>query len=447
MMRSFDGFDSLAVHAGREDLAELGVHALPIDLSTTNPLPDVERGGLSYEAMAAGDHPTAEGGLVYARLWNPTVARFESALAQLERAEAAVAHASGMAAMTAAVLACTSLTGKRHVVAVRPLYGGTDHLLASGLLGVEVTFCSEQDVEASLRPDTGLVVLETPANPTLELVDIAAVVARAGEVPVLVDNTFATPVLQNPVALGAAMSLHSATKYLGGHGDVMGGVIACSEQTASLLRRVRAVTGGLLHPLAAYLLHRGLATLPARVRVQQASAREVATFLSGHPAIARVYYPGVDGDPRGLLGRQLRGTGAMIAVALEGGPDAAARLTSSVRLFTHAVSLGGVDSLIQLPAALTHRPVAEHARPAAGVVRLSIGLEDPADLIADLDQALGVQSTPWVRSSATARSILNTPDVTTTDTSASRRRSTACATSSATGALAAPREPHRAALP
>jgi len=422
MARSFDGFDSLAVHAGREGLAALGVHALPIDLSTTNPLPDVEQGGLSYESMATGGQPTSEGGLVYARLWNPTVARFEDALAQLEKAQAAVAYASGMAAMTAAVLASTSLTGKRHVVAVRPLYGGTDHLLASGLLGVEVTFCAERDVAASVRADTGLVVVETPANPTLELVDIAAVVAQAGEVPLLVDNTFATPVLQNPVALGAAMSLQSATKYIGGHGDVMGGVIACSEETASRLRRVRAVTGGLLHPLAAYLLHRGLATLPARVRAQQASAREVAAFLGGHPAVARVYYPGLDGDPRALLGRQMRGTGAMVAVALEGGADAVVRLTSSVRLFTHAVSLGGVDSLIQVPAALTHRPVAEHARPAVGVVRLSIGLEDPADLVADLDRALSVRTTAPAKSS--------TP-ITPTSTA---------------GAVAAPREHTLAAL-
>lgn len=229
--------DSLAVHAGREDLAMFGVHALPIDLSSTNPLPDIERGGASYEAMATGGHPLPDGGSVYQRLWNPTVARFESALAQLEQAETSVAYASGMAAMTAAIVASTSFSGKRHVVAVRPLYGGTDHLLASGLLGVEVTFCAEHEVAASVRSDTALVVLETPANPTLDLVDIATVVAAAGGVPVLVDNTFATPILQNPLTLGAAMSLHSATKYIGGHGDVVGGVIACDEETAARLRQ------------------------------------------------------------------------------------------------------------------------------------------------------------------------------------------------------------------
>ncbi|MEU6249050.1 aminotransferase class I/II-fold pyridoxal phosphate-dependent enzyme [Glycomyces sp. NPDC047010] len=376
--------DTIAVHAGREDLAGLGVHALPIDLSTTNPLPDIEAGGLSYEAMASGGTPTPEGGNVYARLWNPTVARFESALAQLERTEEAVAFSSGMAAMTAAILAMTARTGRRHVLAVRPLYGGTDHLLSTGLLGTETTYCTAGGVAAALRPDTAMVVLETPANPTLELVDIRAVVEAAQGVPVLVDNTFATPVLQNPADFGASLVLHSATKYLGGHGDVIAGVIACGAETAAALRRVRAVTGGLLHPLGAYLLHRGLTTLPVRVRAQQAGAERVAAWLREHPAVARVHYP--SGDP--LLGVQMRGPGAMIAVDLRGGFEQAKHVTGAVGLFTHAVSLGGVDSLIQHPAALTHRPVAADAKPADSVVRLSIGLESPEDLIADLDRAL-----------------------------------------------------------
>lgn len=382
-------FETLAVHAGRDDLAALGVHVPPIDLSTTNPLPDVEHGGDSYEAMATGGRPLPDGGFVYARLWNPTVARFEEALAALEGAEAAVAFASGMAATTAAVLATTALTSKHHVVAVRPLYGGTDHLLASGLLGTDTTFCAETDVAAHLRPDTGLVVIESPANPTLELVDIAAVVAQAGGVPVLVDNTFATPVLQNPLAWGATMSLHSATKYLGGHGDVVAGVIACSEEAARGLRQVRALTGALLHPLAGYLLHRGLTTLPIRVRTQQDSARRIARWLGEQPGVRTVFYPGLDGDPRGLLTRQMRGPGAMIAIRLRGGYDAARRMTSAVRVFTHAVSLGGVDSLIEHPAALTHRPVTADARPPDDLVRLSIGLESTDDLIADLTSALG----------------------------------------------------------
>jgi len=384
-------FDSVAVHAGRDDLAGLGVHALPIDLSTTNPLPDIERGGASYEVIASGGQPPADGSAVYARLWNPTVARFETALAQLERAAAAVAFSTGMAAMTAALLALTR-DGRRHIVAVRPLYGGTDHLLASGLLSTSTTFCHQDEVTAAIRRDTAVVIVETPANPTMDLADIAAMVAQADPVPLLVDNTFATPALQNPIELGASLVLHSATKYLGGHGDVMGGVVACADPaTAAELRRVRAVTGALLHPMGAYLLHRGLATLPVRVRCQQESAQRIAGWLAGHPLVEEVYYPGLDGDPRGLLGRQMRGPGGMISVLLGGGFEQARRLTNGVRLFTHAVSLGGVDSLVQHPAALTHRPVAAAARPPLGLVRFSIGLEDARDLIADLDAALSHQ--------------------------------------------------------
>lgn len=379
--------DTLAVHAGRDDLADLGVHALPIDLSTTNPLPDVEHGGDAYEAMATGGRPPEGGSMVYARLWNPTVGRFEEALAALEHAEASVAFSSGMAAMTATILAHCAATGRRHVVAVRPLYGGTDHLLGSGLLGVETTFCEPHEVASSVRDDTGLVVVETPANPTLELVDIASLVAQARSVPVVVDNTFATPVLQRPLDHGAAMSLHSATKYIGGHGDVIAGVVACSERTAEALRRVRAVTGGLLHPLGAYLLHRGLATLPTRMRQQQATTDRIVRWLLDQPQVASVHHPSLADDPHGVLGRQMLGTGAMLAIRMHGGYAAASAVAAGVRLFTHAVSLGGVDSLIQHPAALTHRPVPQEARPAADVLRLSIGLEDADDLIADLAQA------------------------------------------------------------
>jgi methionine-gamma-lyase len=385
--------DSLAVHAGREDLAGLGVHALPLDLSSTNPLPGLELGGLSYEVLATGGHPFEGGSHVYARLWNPTVARFEEALARLEHAEEAVAFSSGMAAVTAVLLALTHDSGHRHVVAVRPLYGGTDHLLASGLLGVETTFCRPDEIAGALRPDTALVVLETPANPTLELVDIAGVVSAAGDVPVLVDNTFATPLLQQPLELGAALSLHSATKYLGGHGDVVGGVVACDARLAASLRRTRAITGALLHPLAAYLIHRGLATLPIRMRAQQANARAVAEWLTTREEVSRVHFPGfAECDPLGLVGTQQAGPGAMIAIELAGGFAAAASLVGSVELFTHAVSLGSVDSLIQHPAALTHRPVASAAKPSDALVRLSIGLEDPADLIADLGQALSARA-------------------------------------------------------
>lgn len=383
--------DSLAVHAGRDDLTDLGVHALPIDLSTTNPLDSLESGGACYDAMAGGGAPPEGGSAVYARLWNPTVARFEKGLAAMEHAEASVAYGSGMAAMTAAILATTRASNKGHIVAVRPLYGGSDHLLDSGLLGVDVDFVTAEQVGDAVTPDTGMVIAETPANPTLDLVDIADLSHQiGGRAPLLVDNTFATPVLQNPIDHGAQLVLHSATKYLGGHGDVVGGVIACDAELAAALRRVRAVTGGLLHPLGAYLLHRGLTTLPTRMRAQQRTARILAAWLRGRPEVDRVHYPEFTDHEAGsgLLGTQLRGPGAMIAIEMHGGVPAVETFVSSLNLFLHAVSLGGVDSLVQAPAALTHRPVAEHARPAARVVRLSIGLEDADDLVEDLDQAL-----------------------------------------------------------
>jgi len=388
MTSSSLSFDSLAVHAGREDLNDLGVHAPPIDLSTTNPLPDVELGGLSYESMATGGVP-GPGGNVYARLWNPTVARFESALAQLERAPTSVAFASGMAAMSATLIALSQGTRDAHVVAVRPLYGGTDHLLASSFLGVETTFCDATGVGRAMRPSTVVVIVETPANPTLDLVDISGIVAAAGGVPVLVDNTFATPVLQNPLELGATLVLHSATKYIGGHGDVVGGVVACGEDLAASLRRARAITGAVLHPLAAYLLHRGLTTLPLRVRAQQRSAIRLVEWLTEHPDVVRVHFPTNDPAWPSLAGTQMKGPGSMISAQLRGGPEQVDRVTRGVRLFTHAVSLGGVDSLIQSPSALTHRPVAPEARPRADLVRLSVGLEDVEDLRRDLAQALG----------------------------------------------------------
>ncbi|GAA1565455.1 PLP-dependent transferase [Kribbella sancticallisti] len=379
--------DTRSVHAGRDDLTALGVHVPPIDLSTTYPLPGVERGGASYDQLALGNGPGG-GSLVYQRLWNPNVARLEEALAELEHCDGAVAFGSGMAALSACLLA-TVAADRPHVVGVRPLYGGSDHLLSTGLLGTAVSWVSPGDIADAIQPDTGLVLVETPANPTVELVDIADAVRQANGVPVLVDNTFATPVLQQPALQGATLVLHSATKYLGGHGDVMGGVVAANTEWTARLRQVRALTGGLLHPLAAYELHRGLQTLPVRIRAQQASAAKVADWLSTHPAVDKVFYPGLpECDPLGLVGRQQAGPGAVLAFTTSGGYEVAARVAASLRLITHAVSLGGVDTLIQHPAGLTHRLVAEHAKPDAGLLRLSIGLEDPEDLTNDLTQAL-----------------------------------------------------------
>jgi methionine-gamma-lyase len=373
--------DTIAVHAGRHDFAELDVHAPPIDLSSTYPLPGLEDAVGALDALAAGAPAAASG--VYGRLYNPTVRRLEEALAELESTPDCVAFASGMAALTACLLAACG--ERRHVVALRPLYGGTDHLLACGLLGIEVTWVTAESLAGALRPETGLVLLETPQNPTLGQVDIEAVVAAAGEVPVLVDNTFATPILQNPAHHGAALTLHSATKFLGGHGDVIAGAVACDAAWAARLRQVRILTGALLHPLAAFLLHRSLPTLPFRVREAQARAGELARLLEEHPAVARVLYP----EPDGV---QLRGPGAILAFELVGGRDAAAVVMRSVRLVTPAVSLGATDSLIQHPAGLTHRLVDPVAREEMGVtdglLRMSVGLEDVADLWRDLSAAL-----------------------------------------------------------
>src|SRR5664279_1287563 len=294
--------ETQAVHAGREVLHEQGIHALPIDLSSTYPVQDLDEGGRSLEAMAMGGLPI--GSPVYARLYNPTVARYEQALAQLEGAEACVAFGSGMAAVTASLMAAKSRGN--HIVAVRPLYGGTDHLLAAGMLGLEVTWAEADGIAAAIRPDTALILVETPANPTMALLDLEDVVRQAGPVPVLVDNTFATPILQNPIKQGVTLVLHSATKFLGGHGDVLAGLVATNNDWAKELRKVRVITGNVLHPLAAYLLHRSLPTLPLRVRAQQAGAQVLAERLAKHPAVSAVHFPGLAGqDPKGLLGRQM----------------------------------------------------------------------------------------------------------------------------------------------
>lgn len=384
-----------AVHAGREQFARLGVHAPPIDLSTTYPLHDLDEATADLDALVAGDREAH--GSVYARLHNPTVARFEAAFAALERADESVAFGSGMAAFTACLLAASN--AGRHVVAVRPLYGTSDHLLESGLLGLQVTWAHADEVAHAVRPETALIVIETPGNPTLTLVDIASVVSQAGQIPVLVDSTFATPVLQRPLELGAALSLHSATKFLGGHGDVIAGVVACNSDWAHRLRHIRVLTGALLHPLAAYLLHRSLPTLPLRVRAAQAGARLLAERLAAHDLVSAVHYPGLPGsDPLGLIGRQMAGAGSMLAFEVKGGHAMAAAVLRQVRLAIPAVSLGSTDTLIQHPAGLTHRVLPPAARAELGIseglLRLSVGIEDPEDLWSDLDHALVAAATP-----------------------------------------------------
>ena len=368
-----------AVHAGREDLTALGLHAAPLDLSTTYPSHDSRGEAARLDEFAeSGARP--EGPPVYARLDNPTVARFEDALARLEGTESAVAFASGMAALSAVLLVRAS-AGLRHVVAVRPLYGCSDHLLGSGLLGTEVTWTDPAGVADAIRPDTGLVMVETPANPTLAEVDLRAIAHSCGSVPLLTDNTFATPVLQRPAESGARLILHSATKYLGGHGDVLGGVVACDEELARQLRQIRFATGGVLHPLAGYLLLRGLSTLPVRVRAQSATAAELARRLAADPRVGKVHYPSIGG--------------AMVAFEVVGTPH---EVIGAVRLITPAVSLGSVDTLIQHPGSISHRIVAESDRRTGGIseklLRMSVGLEDVEDLWSDLDRALSATAEP-----------------------------------------------------
>jgi methionine-gamma-lyase len=261
-------------------------------------------------------------------------------------------------------------------VAIRPLYGTSDHVLDAGLLGTSVTWTTAEKVESALRNDTGLVIVESPGNPTLQEQDLRAIADACGDVPLLVDNTFATPVLQRPVEHGARIVMHSATKFLGGHGDVLGGVIACDELYARTLRQLRFATGGVLHPLAGYLLLRGLSTLPIRVRAASQTAAALADRLARHPKVSTVHYPRRTG-------------GAILAIEVTTNPH---DVLDAVRVFTPAVSLGSVDSLIQIPATLTHHIMDADARADAGIsdrlIRLSIGLEDVDDLWADLDQAL-----------------------------------------------------------
>ncbi|MDB1089415.1 PLP-dependent transferase [Streptomyces sp. ACA25] len=377
-----------AVHAGREDLAALGLHATPIDLSTTYPSYDSRAEAARLDEFAATG-AQLEGPPVYARLDNPTVARFERAMARLEGTDSAVSFASGMAALSA-VLLTQAASGLRHVVAVRPLYGCSDHLLTSGLLGTEVTWTDADSITEAIRPATGLVMVETPANPTLAELDLEAVVRACGAVPLLVDNTFATPVLQRPAESGAGIVLHSATKYLGGHGDVLGGVVACGEDLARELRRVRFATGGVLHPLAGYLLLRGLSTLPVRIRAQSVTAAELVRRLAADPRITRVHYP--------RLG------GAMVAFEVRDDPHS---VIAGVRLITPAVSLGSVDTLIQHPGSISHRIVTEHDRRTGGIseklLRMSVGLEDVDDLWHDLDSALGPRPATAERAGAVGR--------------------------------------------
>ncbi|MCP4094554.1 MAG: PLP-dependent transferase [Planctomycetes bacterium] len=385
-----------AVHAGRDDLRDLGVHAPPLDFSTTHPVRSLASGRDSIDQLAEG--AASADSAIYSRLHNQTVHRYEVAFARMEGADDGIAFASGMAAITAVFQALRVRemeegVHRNHIVAVRPIYGCTDHLLSCGLLGYDVDWVEPDQIAATITEQTALVVIETPANPTLHLVDIADVVRQAGNIPVMVDNTFATPVLQLPLALGATFSVHSGTKYLGGHGDVLSGLVATDKTWAARIRQVRILTGANLHPMAAYLLHRSLPTLPLRVLKAQENAVILAGKIAAHPAVSAVYFPGFgDSDPTDIVGRQMKGPGSVIAFEMKGGFDSAGRTMLATELFLPAVSLGTTDSLIEHPAGLTHRIVSEEGRDSGGIteglLRVAVGIEHVDDLWKDLEHAL-----------------------------------------------------------
>jgi methionine-gamma-lyase len=335
---------------------------------------------------------------VYTRYGNPTLAVAEAKLAQMENAEAGLVTASGMAAISSALLAV--LKAGDELIATRQLYGGAYRLLRDILprLGIRVQHV-EADLEGAERlvnANTRALYVETPTNPTLRLVDLKKAVAFAQrhKLVSLIDNTFATPILQKPLDWGFDIVVHSATKYLGGHSDLIGGALAGSHRWVDKVREMTIFLGGTMDPDAAFLLTRGIKTLETRVRRQSENAMAVARFLKRHSKVSAVHYPGLPSHPdHRLARRQMSGYGAMLAFDLKGGLAAARRFCDRCKVFLLAASLGGVESLIVLPIYTSHYRMSTPELAAAGVepgtVRVSIGLEDPVDLISDLRQALG----------------------------------------------------------
>ncbi len=374
------GFATRAIHAGQEPDSATGAVIVPIYQTSTFAQEDV------------GVHK----GYEYARSGNPTRAALETALAALDGGKYGLAFASGLAAETTVMLL---LSAGDHVICGDDVYGGTFRLFDKIFRrqGLRFDFVDTSDpgkVAAAIRPDTRLVWLETPTNPLLKLADIAAIadIARARGALTLVDNTFASPYFQRPLELGADISLYSTTKYMGGHSDVVGGALALRDDGLyERLKFLQNAAGGVPGPLDSWLVLRGLKTLALRMRAHEANALAVAGFLESHGAVERVIYPGLESHPQhDLARRQMCGFGGMIAVVLRGGEAAARDLVRRTKLFTLAESLGGVESLIELPAAMTHASVAGSALEVpAGLVRLSVGIEEQDDLIADLDRALG----------------------------------------------------------
>ncbi|MDR7869542.1 MAG: methionine gamma-lyase [Tissierellaceae bacterium] len=385
-------FSTRAVHAGYQK-NEHGALATPIYQTSTFIFDSAEQGGRRFALE--------ESGYIYSRLGNPTNTQLEEKLASLEGAEAALSTASGMGAITSAIW--THVKAGDHIVAAKTLYGCTFAYLNHGIekFGVEVTFVDTSDpenVRAAMRDNTTLVYLETPANPNMLITDIATIAEIAHEKEgciVIVDNTFCTPYIQRPLELGADVVVHSATKYLNGHGDVIAGFVVGSLEFVTQVRLfgLKDMTGAVLSPFDAYLINRGMKTLSLRMERHCANAQKVAEFLEAHPAVDIVNFPGLKSFPQyELAKKQMKLPGAMIAFELKGGLEAGRKLMNTVELCTLAVSLGDCETLIQHPATMTHSPYTPEERAesgiAEGLVRLSVGLEAADDIIADLKQAL-----------------------------------------------------------
>lgn len=385
------GIHTLAIHAGEMPDPATGAMVPPLQLANTYHLGTAENGA----AIFAGEKEA----YVYSRWGNPTVAVLERRVAALEHAESAVATASGMAAIAMAVL--NVVRAGDHIVSARAIYPSTYHFFSEQLaaLGIRTTFVDATRpaaVAEALGPTTRLVYLETPGNPVLALCDLRtiAAAARAAGITTLCDNTFATPINQRPIELGVDAVIHSATKYLCGHGDAIGGMIAGGRAfVARVLEEPLRYFGGVMSPFNAYLITRGIQTLPLRMARHNANALAVARHLEQHPKVAWVSYPGLASHPQhALAARQMSGFGGMVCFDLKDGLEAGARLMNRVRLCALAVSLGDTRTLITHPASTTHSVVSREARLSQGVtdglVRLSVGLEDVEDVIADLEEGL-----------------------------------------------------------
>lgn len=385
-------FGTRAIHAGYQK-NEHGALATPIYQTSTFIFDSAEQGGRRFALE--------EGGYIYSRLGNPTNTQVEEKLANLENAEAAVSAASGIGAITSALW--VAVEAGDHIVAAKTLYGCTFAFLNHGIsrYGVEVTFVDTSDpenVRKAMKDNTKVVYLETPANPNMNITDIEAVSKIAHEKEdciVIVDNTYNTPYIQRPLDLGADVVVHSATKYLNGHGDVIAGFVVGSQEFIDQVRLVgiKDMTGASLSPFDAFLINRGMKTLEIRMERHCANAMKVAEFLESHPAIEKVTYPGLKSFPQyELTKKQMNLPGAMIAFEIKGGLEAGRKLMNSVELCTLAVSLGDAETLIQHPASMTHSPYTEEERAESGIseglVRLSVGLESADDIIADLKEAL-----------------------------------------------------------